>query len=327
MESVEKKVEAEKETPELNAAEMVKKPFKLNLKMAFAKVSELLLNKGVFTVIITAILGPLAINWVNSVNHKLDIQTRIVSEILNYTDKTNFGSYESILRINVIAKMIDENKGIFDLEFTQTDSIVKMIHDSKVSLGFADLRKEISSKEEKINSYQVFLERDSVKKSELSSDVNSLKGQINEINTNSKLTIAEKNSQIASMNTEIKEKMALIKALDDSKKLYEDQIGSLTSARNELESKYAAAEKKLTEMTNENLNYISELGKNKTLLDQSQNDISSLRNALTETSTKLESSINLMQQYQNEITQLRNENDKLHNQLNIMSSENKSMEK
>lgn len=130
------------------------------LKKAGDQFSKIFLNQAVLTVILTAIAGPIVVNSINSNIKNKELQKQVIEKMLEYTSNTDFSKPESLEKISIIAKMVDENKDIFGLSFAQTDSVIQNLYGEISKVGLANLNKKRKEYESKIADINVKLASD-----------------------------------------------------------------------------------------------------------------------------------------------------------------------
>lgn len=253
---VENKEEVQ-DTPKVH--EKVKKTF---LTKLVDFVSDKFLKPSIITVTITAILGPVAISWVNESIENKNLQKEVIQTVLTYTSAADFSKPESIEKIGIIAKMVDENKSVFGLTFAETNKIINMLNQASNDVGIKNLDKKLNQAKENIKEMKAKISADSVIYANLIVEKESVNKQLERAKKKrSNVKINELENKLARIELDIKEST-------NNKGFYREQIKYWTTQKELLEKDIEAA-------TNDLSNVLSKNRKNQELLKQEKDKLKS----------------------------------------------------
>jgi len=180
--------------------------------------ADLFLKPSIITVIITAILGPIAITWVNDGIENKRLQKEVITTMLSYTGQTDFSKPESLEKITIIAKMVDENKNIFGLSFAQTDSTIQNLYGEISKVGIANLNKKRNEYEQKITELKTKLADDTTQLTKLYVDKQKI---LNDIEKNRTAKMLEKVRELENNLSNIE---LDLKEMENHRDFYRKQI-------------------------------------------------------------------------------------------------------
>ena len=262
--------------------EKVKKPF---LTKLVDFVSDKFLKPSIITVIITAILGPVAISWVNESIENKNLQKEVIQTVLTYTSEADFSKPESVEKIGIIAKMVDENKDVFGLTFTETNKIINMLNQASYDVGIKNLDKKLSEAKENIKEMKVKIKADSSIYANLLVEKEFINTQLEKARKRKNRTkISELENKLARIELDIKEST-------NNRTFYREQIKYWTTQKELLEKDIEAATNDLSNVLNKNR-------QNQELLKQEKDK---LKSALAEKLSEMKIMENKISSMQNEI--------------------------
>lgn len=226
--------------------------------------SKSLFTPSVITVLITAILAPFVVDKINSDMENKKLQKQVIEKMLDYTAQTDFSQPEALEKITIISKMVDENKSIFGLSFSETDNVIQNLYGEISKVGLSNLNKKRKEYESKIQEIKTQLSGDTLQilnlqlaKTELeekvaTARVPATKDQFNKelLALNAKLQpLLEKKSllgkqiqyweeQIASLNRDIAGAQQDLATLLQSKREREAELQRSLANKSEIEEKF-----------------------------------------------------------------------------------------
>lgn len=214
------------------------------------------LSPSVITVVLTAILGPIAINWVNQDMKKKELQQQVIEKMLNYTAETDFSKPESLEKVAIIARMVGENKEIFNLSFEETDSVIQNLYGEISKVGLANLNKKRREYEDKIKSLKTSLEQDTVQLPDLrkrrerldprrqNQEWAAVDLQIRELENKRQLTeeqIKYWQHQIELLDQDINQAQKNLAEVLEEKRVQQQELSKVIRNRSQLEENYKKA--------------------------------------------------------------------------------------
>ncbi|MEA2042308.1 MAG: hypothetical protein U9N85_07125 [Bacteroidota bacterium] len=125
-------------------------------------LSEKIFSPAVLTVFLTAILGPIAIKWVNDGFENKKLQKEVIQTIIAYTNEADFSKPESIEKIAIISQMVNENREIFGLTFDHTNEQIRRLNEAGNDVGIKNLTKKKEEYEQNIKVHQAAYEADTI---------------------------------------------------------------------------------------------------------------------------------------------------------------------
>jgi chromosome segregation ATPase len=169
-------------------------------------ISDKLFAPSVLTVFLTAILGPIAIKWVNDSFENKKLQKEVISTIISYTNDADFSKPESIEKIAIISQMVNENKEIFGLSFEQTNGQIRQLNEASNDVGIKNLTQKKDEYEENLKLHQAAYEADTIQLLELQKQKEDLKSELERYkNINNKIKIGETQNKLALNRIEIED--------------------------------------------------------------------------------------------------------------------------
>ncbi len=181
-------------------------------------LAEKFLTPPVIAVFVTALIGPLAIQWVNDGFENKKLQEKVIQTVLNYTSAADFSKPESIEKIGIIAQMVDENQDVFGLKFEETNKAISRLDQATADVGIKNLNKKLAEANANLTDFKTKLNADSaiytdiiLQKDRLTKELESAKKQ----NDRTKINSIE--SQIAKSDLDMKE-------IENSRNFYREQI-------------------------------------------------------------------------------------------------------
>ena len=131
------------------------------LKKIMKKFGDFVANKlftpSIITVFITAVLGPVAIKWVNDSIENKNLQKEVIQTVLTYTSEADFSRPESIEKIAIISQMVNENKDIFGLTFDKTNKQIRGLNEASNDAGIKNLNKKLNDAVKNIKEHEAKL--------------------------------------------------------------------------------------------------------------------------------------------------------------------------
>jgi chromosome segregation ATPase len=248
------------------------------------KLFQLLLTPAVFTVLLTVVIGPFSVGLVNDFiknkeidserkKHLIALQTDILTRVFTYTYGADFNAESSIEKIKFMAKMLDENRDIFDLQFGKTMTIIEKYHDDRLR----DLEQNTQAR---IDMLQRNVSADSAKLLRLNKEEVQLKGErdereteirrafqrhtINEHEMNEKLTalhdsVAIKEERITGLAQSIALTKENISSISREKDLLVEQIRAKEEANQKQAQAFKEVMQRATDLVGEKESNIKEL--------------------------------------------------------------------
>lgn len=237
--------------------------------------SDKFLKPSVITVFVTALLGPLAIGWVNNSIENKNLQKEVIQTVLTYTSEADFSKPESIEKIGIISQMVDENRSVFGLTFTNTNKAITMLNEVSNDVGIKNLTQKLREAEKNIVNFKVKLKADSsihanyiIEKEKLSSGLETYKKLKN------KTKISEYENKIAKNELDITE-------VNNNKTFHESQLKYWVDQKRILETDIKNASENLSEVLKNNRSKQELLAQQKDTLKvelaKAWNDINALK--------------------------------------------------
>lgn len=275
-----------------------------------SKLYWLLKNIGsipVITVLITAIAGPISVTSVNNSIKNKEIQKDIIYKVLEYTDKTNFAQTESLEKIGIIAKMVDNNKNVFGLDFSKTDEAFKEFYNIRSQFGLTSLQSELNQKKQETNQLKSLYTADSTKLERAKGEKQDLNAQLIALKEARDLTAAQKEVQKEQerlLKEQIQSQEKAMSLLNESIGNSKSKLDILESERSGLELKFREAQKKLEDLTSENILNIQKIRDQNVEIGKINNENSRLIDELAKLKIEMEAT-------KSQNNSLKMENDKL----------------
>ncbi len=259
-----------------------------------AFLSDKFLRPSIITVFITAILGPVAIQWVNDSFENKKLQKEVIQTVLKYTSEADFSKPESVEKISIISRMVDENQGVFQLSFEETTKAIDMLNEASKDVGIKNLSKKRDDAIKNIKELNIKLTADSaifanfiIEKENIISQIEKFKKRKN------RNKIAEYENNLARIELDIKE-------INNNRDFYRMRIKHWNEQKEILDKDIQAATEDLSRVLTKNRD-------NQKILKQE-------KEKLKEELVKNNSEINLLKE---KISELENKNRKLSDSLNI----------
>lgn len=169
-------------------------------------VSDKLFAPSVLTVFLTAILGPIAIKWVNDGFENKKLQKEVISTIISYTNDADFSQPESIEKIAIISQMVNENKDIFGLSFEQTNGQIRQLNEASNDVGIKNLTQKKEEYVENLKQHKAAYEADTIQLLELQKQKEDLSEELERYKrSNNKIKIDETQNKLALNRIEIED--------------------------------------------------------------------------------------------------------------------------
>jgi hypothetical protein len=286
-----KEIVVENKIPEQQAVTPEKPELDFLPKNAFGKflgfLSTKFLHPSVITIFITALLGPIAINMVNDSFENKKLQKEVIQTVLNYTSEADFSKPESIEKIGIISKMVDENQEVFGLTFAETNKVIDMLNNASNDVGIKNLTKKLTEVDENIQDLAAKLNADSTIYADLIVTREKIVVNLDrykKVNNNDK--ISEYENMLSKTDLDIKEAI-------NNKNFHSNQFKYWSEQKLILETDIKSASENLSEVLKKNRNNQDLLTKQKDTLKielaKAWNDINALKNKIQElqTSNKL----------------------------------------
>ncbi len=226
------------------------------------------LTPSVLTVIITAIAGPFVVNLINEDLKNKELQKEVIEKMLDYTSQTDFSKPESLEKITLIAKMVDENREIFGLSFAQTDSTIQNLYGQISKVGLANLNQKRKEYEKSINELTEKLEKDTLVIKSLEEEKERILEDIEDVRRDSKKQTLQK--RLSEIDIELNK-------LFTNKEVYLKQISFWKEQITQLDKDIKGAQENLAEVLEAKRNKELELKK---ILNAARHDKDTLSQSL-----------------------------------------------
>ncbi len=274
------------------------------------------MKPAVITVLLTALLGPYVVqSIVNKIEEK-KLQTQVMEKILQYTDSANFNEINGIIKLGVIAKIISENKHVFNLSLEKAEEKFDQLTESFMELGITNLAFEIKNKNGELKT----LKDNTAKADKTIHTLNSDKARLEEIQDKllaekkgledrGKKTTASLRKKIEENLTAIKEQEKKIETSQEQKLEDNAKISELEKAIDLNREKVKNKDDELKKLARENRKNKEEKEKYHEIIERAKGDEEALKKALKDLSDKwakaIEENKNLKIQLENVKTRLK----------------------
>ncbi len=278
------------------------------LSRFYSGFAKTFLSPSILTVVITSIAAPLAINWVNNDLKNKELQQKVITTVLDYTSKTDFSKPESLEKITIIAKMVDENHNIFGISFAQTDSTIQNLYGQISKVGIANLNQKQKEYQTKISELELKLESDTSQLPDLRNQKREIEGKL----AREQKKRYRNDNTIKDLQNKLAKNDLLIGEAENTRNTYLQQIGYWNEQKKLLEKDIKTAQTDVAKLLIENRKkqdtYKEILGKKSISEDslrrgltnsmtqnealrQQITDIDSLNKVLIQTKTSLENKL------------------------------------
>jgi len=292
--SEEKKTQIKQDVPD-NLTKIEDKA-KTKVEKVLSYLSDKLLTAPIITVFVTALLGPIAIQWVNDGIENKKLQEKVIQTVLNYTNEADFSKPESIEKIGIIAQMVNENKDVFELSFEETNKAIDNLNSASNDVGIKNLDRKLKEAEAGINEFQAKIIADSTMYSKLIVDKENLQ---KEAENNKKFgNFAKSNDieyKIAKVDLDIKE-------MEKNRIFNRERIKYWSEQKIQLQKDIQDATQDLANVLSENRSQATILNQEKEQLQTELAKIIGESNLMKNRITELEAKI---QNYQDSISILK----------------------
>ena len=226
--SEEKKQPEKKEEEEVkNNIEDVKEIAPTGFKKLLNKfgyfVSNKLFTPSIITVFITAVLGPVAIKWVNDSIENKKLQKEVIQTVLTYTSEADFSKPESIEKIAIISQMVNENNEIFGLTFEKTNEQIRGLNEASNDAGIKNLNKKLNGAIKNINEHEAKLNTELDYLAELDQSREKLVAKLDRYTTYNKTKKKETENSISLIDIEIRDSEKQIEFNKERIKYWQNQ--------------------------------------------------------------------------------------------------------
>ena len=249
-------------------------------------ISSKFLTPTVITVFITAIIGPIAVKWVNDSFQNKVLQKEVIETVIAYTNEADFTKPESIEKIAIISQMVNENKDIFGLDFTETFESIRQLNEASNDAGIKGLNNKLNEYIENIESHKTKFQADSillnnleVQKIEFEKELDKYKEK------NKKDKIKETEEKLAYIEIDIQE-------LEKSENFNRKQVSYWTKEKRQIEEDIEKASKDLATVLDKNRDTQEMLKQEKNELKEDLSktlvDIQVLENQIEELKSELQ---------------------------------------
>jgi chromosome segregation ATPase len=225
--------------------------------------------------------------------------------VLEYTDKANFAQTESIEKIGIIAKMVDNNKGVFGLDFSKTDEAFKEFYNIRSQFGLTNLQNELNQKKQESYQLKSLYKADSVKLALAKGEKKDLDAKLVALSKDRDLTNAQKHEQERVLKEEIKSQESTMASLSESIGSSKSKLAILESEKLDLELKFKEAQKKLEDLTAENVMNIQKIRDQNVEIDKIKNDASRQLDELTKLKISMQACETENNSFKSEIEKLK----------------------
>ena len=253
------------------------------------KVISAIFTPATITVMITAIIGPIAVSQTNNQLKNKEIQLEVIKQIMEYTDKANFGDINSVKKVEVLSEMVKENHPIFQLDFNQS------------GLKLAQIYKTIETR--KIGT--------------LEDEINATKRQKEEMEKGIRKTERQIEEYIKKLNDlsldEGIEKEQLAKAIRDfalerdslqiNKELYEKTIQSYNLEKRSLEEENNRKQAQIAQLSRQKIMIEQSLKDYESKMEDSTRNREQLQAQIKKMSSELQLSLSTIQELENSLNQ------------------------
>ncbi len=223
----------------------------LKPKSMFGKIAAFLSDKflkpPIITVFVTALLGPVAVQWVNDSIENKKLQEKVIQTVLNYTNEADFSKPESIEKIGIIAQMVNENQPVFELSFEETSRAISKLNDASNDVGIKNLTNKLKDVNVKIKDLSARFSGDSARLASLQISSVELMEKKERASKTNQDKLREIDNQLAKIQLDIKE-------LENNRNFYREQLRYWTEQKITLEADIEAASNDLSEVLKTNRN-------------------------------------------------------------------------
>jgi hypothetical protein len=237
------------------------------------------LTPATATVIVTAVVGPLAVAWTTGQIEKKKLQAQIIETVLKYTDKADFKNHDEVIRAGVIAKLVQENKRAFGLRFESAaadfDELSKNLRDQGLGKAREDSLAAANEKERLIAK----LISDSAAIESLEMERERLGVQLSKEASNGTTRARALSDSIASLDSSLR-------IFADQQTLTSDRLTAVSTELTSAKTRLRESEEELEKLRTESANNTAELKNQRDLATKTADDAKALKNQLDDV-TKL----------------------------------------
>ncbi len=267
-----------------NVEEIVPTGFKKILNKFGNFVSTKLFTPSIITVFITAVLGPVAIKWVNDSIENKKLQKEVIQTVLTYTSEADFSKPESIEKIAIISQMVNENHDIFGLTFEKTNEQIRGLNEASNDAGIKNLNKKLNEAVKNIKEHEAKLNTELGYLNELDDSREKMVGKLDRY-TNNKTKKKETENSISLIDIEIRDSEKQIEFNKKRIKYWQDQK---SIAEKDLDDATLDLSKMLEKNRNNEEMLKQEKGKLQEDLAKTLTDLQMLENEIEELKMKLQ---------------------------------------
>ncbi len=263
-------------------------------------ISDRVFRPSVITVFITAIMGPLAIQWVNDSLENKKLQKEVIETVLRYTSEADFSKPESVEKIGIISKMVDENKNVFNLTFKETNKAIDILNEASNDVGIRNLDKKLNIAKKNIKEFEAKMIADSAMFANLIKEREKIISETKRLrNINEKEKLRDAENKLAKIELDIRE-------LTNKRTFYREQIKYWSEQKKIFETDIKEATEDLSQVLKKNRN-------NAELLEQEKEELKAELGRISVEHRMLKE----------KISELENENQILKDTINILKIKEK----
>ena len=285
-------------------------------------LSQIIGHPTVLVAILTAVVGPFTLAYLSNENEKSKLRLTILDKVMTITNGTNFDDPNEMLRVGVIASIVNENEDKFGLNLKESEARFKSIAENLKVISIKSLKEKVDRLhyEKKDLSDTIEIKESEVK--ELSGRMKIVKNELSRLDRSSSVNIKKirdlerektyiEKETLKLKNEMVKasqEKTLLQQDLATAKKILDDKNERIIRLAKESEERLKELEKKRAEVTDANTS-LEELKKtlSEELLESEkrEKEFSSLEDRLASESKELKESKATIEMLKREIIQLK----------------------
>lgn len=272
----------------------------------------------VITTLLTAVIGPILVVQVNSYIQNKAIQKEVIQTVLAHTNDEDFSKVQALEKIQVIASLVDENSGIFGLNFTKTLASI----DEMKRTGYHTLSADLEESKIKETQLTTELAADKGTIQQAKTELQKLKDEVKVLETQRNNTRKMTAAQLAKLDEEIRikgeevsKKQTELTDLETKLKIKEEELSTYKAMTNRLENDLQQAQSNLNSMIKEKDDLNARLEQNKVLLATESQNAAALTEALKKTTMDWEKSVKDNEMLIRELTNSKLENTQMAQEL------------
>ena len=275
----------------------------------------------VITVVLTAILGPIAVNWINSSMKEKEIQRQVITSVLEYTNNADFSQNESLTKIGLIANMVDENNHIFNLKFEKSKMAFEDIYKKREAFGLTESQKNLQSNKEELIVLKSKTAKDSLRLQNVISFRNKLTKQLTDLKSNKEYNDAEREKVENELISQITSEKRLVEQLAGSVETNKTDLYNLETQKRNIEDNLVTLQNEFDLVTTKNREHLELLHGQQEALANEKLTTSQLREKLNSRMNELEKALSTINNLNIEITVINVEHKKTQDALLVAINE------